>query len=153
MNDADRDFECALRSIAPTPATIDAAAVMREHVHRTTLRHLRLWQAAAAAALLVAAGLWAANAWNAKSREDRLPLPGAATFAVDDRSLQTADDPMGRDASLTWLAYSRALNRSAADFDALLSRQAATATPRGSTVTTATYTTPAAQLHALLGEM
>ena len=59
LNAADRELEAALRSLAPSRASgINAIDAAYAAGNRAARRHIRLWQSAAAAMLLVAVGSW-----------------------------------------------------------------------------------------------
>ena len=58
LNSADRELEAALKSLAPAAARIDPVAAAFAAGQRSGRRQLRVWQAAAAALLLVGAGAW-----------------------------------------------------------------------------------------------
>jgi hypothetical protein len=115
LNDAERRFEHALKSVRPAPARIDATAAMREAARRSTRRQIRRWKTAAAAALVIAAGTWTLLARNVPPphRIDR-GAPSAQTIAASG----SAPTPPP-----TLLAYRRALAQSPAELDALLDRQ------------------------------
>jgi hypothetical protein len=58
LSPADRELESALQTLAPAAARLDAVTAAFEAGRRSSRRQVRLWQSAAAAMLLVSAGMW-----------------------------------------------------------------------------------------------
>src|SRR5688572_26113893 len=58
LNPADRELEMALKSLTPAPTGIDAIAAAYSAGRRAAQHQLNLWRSAAAAMLLIGAGIW-----------------------------------------------------------------------------------------------
>lgn len=137
LSPAERELETALRSLRPTPARIDPAAAAFEARRRITPALRRVWQVAAAAALISAiGGTWLSN------RVTRPMAIGPTQIAA------VVDDPVP---PTTMVAYRQALSRSPADLEKLLDRQATSESHQF--VPVGTFTVWSASLRSLPGEI
>jgi hypothetical protein len=114
LTPAERELELALKSLRPVASRIDPVAAALTAKRRASHRRVRLWQAAAAAAIGGFA-VWMAAGWRAPG-----PINGG-TGSEATVELAALDEPVEPPTELT---YRRAMLRSAAEFDALLDRHA-----------------------------
>jgi hypothetical protein len=114
---AECELEQALRSLRPAAAQIDLVGAALAAHRLATRRRLARWQAAAAAAVLVAGGAWLAVGRRGP-RPDQVDLHLPAVAPHFDAVAAPAVEPP------TLLAYGRALRQSPAELDAMLDRQA-----------------------------
>ena len=126
-------LETALRSLRPAPARIDPVAAALEAQRRTAPMRRRVWQVAAAAALIAAIG----GAWLTLARRGEVENLAAAI-----------DSPVP---PATMLAYRQALFRSPADLGKLLDLQATS--QRDQLMPVGAVTVWSASLRSLPGEM
>jgi hypothetical protein len=92
LTPADRELEMALRSVAPAGAQIDSVAAAFTAGQRSVRGQLRLWQSAAAALVIVAAGSWMVPATHNSSRarpDEYVAMTGQSTEidAVSEQSV------------------------------------------------------------------
>lgn len=122
LTPADRELETALRSLRPTPAPFNPAATARLVGRSTPRINSRRWQAAAAAAAIVLGSAWLVSrpSGPVDSIDGDAPITGADATAFAKAPSETP----------TLLTYRQALDRSPAQFEDLLDRQATT--PSGS---------------------
>jgi hypothetical protein len=110
----EREFELALKSLAPKSARIDPAAATREVGRRQARRRRRRWQAAAAAVVMLAL----LGAWQA------IGLRGSRPQLVERPNRNDRQEPRRAVEPPTLLDYRWALMKSPSELDALLDRQA-----------------------------
>jgi hypothetical protein len=148
LNPAERELEMALRSLRPAPAQIDPVAAAFAAGCRVARTRLRLWQTAAAAAMIAAAG----GAWLMLAPLKQGPDGARRQSAVVEARPTAAKEWSGP--PLTWFVYRQALARSPAELDALLDLQATfTSGPDGQCRSLGMLTAWNAQLRSLSGEM
>jgi hypothetical protein len=115
LTPAERELELALKSLRPVASRIDPVAAALAARRRASHRRVRLWQAAAAA-VIVAVGLWAALGPRAGHIDQFTAEPAPRDGAFAAHALEPT----------TLLVYRRALAQSPAALEALLDAQVAT---------------------------
>jgi hypothetical protein len=115
LTPAERELERELKLLRPAPAQIDVVAAELTAKRRASHRRKRLWQAAAAA-VIVAIGLWAALGPRAAHMDQFTAKPAPRDGAFAAHALEPT----------TLLVYRRALAQSPAALEALLDAQVAT---------------------------
>lgn len=147
LNNDERELETALQSLRPAPVQFDpvTAALMAER--RAARRRVRVWQAAAAVALVSAGGAWIALGPRGADRtpvNQKLPSSARRLTSLTNR----ASEPP------TVATYRRALAQSTAALDALLDAQAITGGGQGfETMPVSVFVYGNPNLPASLGEM
>ena len=119
LTPADRELETALRSLRPTPASLNLAATALVISHRSADTRRRRWQmAAAAATIILGGGLWIGS----RSNEQLLDRSNRNAPTRDPNLIAvriSLDSP-------TLLTYHQALGRSPAELEHLLDEQSTT---------------------------